>query len=270
MDYVKCLDDDKIYTAFEFAGLPVEELSRKRRNLVCKECGNQAYFKKASKSGQVACFGARPHKDNCSLKSIEADTIFGSLSESEALIAQSDLIKIDFNFGASNKINIKQNDENLDIVNKIGKKYDYKYGEKQRYCSRRLSSILKLLINTEFVDLDTKIEINDYTYKAKNLFVNFKNVSKNIGKFSGLYGQILSARFDKDGSLWLNFGVDIKECAIVIKASILPNFWTNFNLQNGEEDELIGKYVLCLGFINRSSGDKLYLSLKDIGYITVL
>ena len=65
MDTATCTENNHSYTAVEFSQLPPAELERKRRQLVCDDCGFVAFFRKLSRSGRGACFGARPHADGC-------------------------------------------------------------------------------------------------------------------------------------------------------------------------------------------------------------
>lgn len=67
MDYSKCTLDNIKYKVSDFEKLDAHELFKKRRFLVCK-------------SGQGACSGPRPHKDDCDLSSPENESVNGKLT----------------------------------------------------------------------------------------------------------------------------------------------------------------------------------------------
>lgn len=59
--------DETGYDAATFERLEVGELGAKRRSLICPECHAPAYFRKSSRNGVGACFGANPHAPTCQL-----------------------------------------------------------------------------------------------------------------------------------------------------------------------------------------------------------
>ena len=67
MQYARCADDGKVWEAASFAALPAHELDAKRRNLICVECEEFAWFRKESTHGHPAHFCAH-HREDCNLR----------------------------------------------------------------------------------------------------------------------------------------------------------------------------------------------------------
>jgi hypothetical protein len=181
MDFAKCTIDNKIYKAHEFEQFEASELAQKRRFLVCKECGGLGFFRKASKSGQAACFGARPHKDGCDLAAPENDLVDGLLTKEElAYLNSGNEIVVDFNYGTQTKIHVNTDEE--DTSNRESKKgrHSVYNGIAPAKSHKGLSTFLKALIADKdyFKDSIQNIDLEGYTYKAKNLFKNFSELTK--------------------------------------------------------------------------------------------
>lgn len=268
MDLAKCLLDKQVYNAWEFSKL--SDLNKKRKYLVCNECNNPAYFKKQSKSGQAACFGARPHKDNCSLISQDSDSSIGTLDNTEKkLVNSGEEIQIDFDFNIKTSKHIIEGAGNDELTKKIGSRHSSINGVGKAKSIRKLSSLLNILMhNLEFAKSNRKIDIgNKYPYNASTIFKKFGELSTlDIGKTRGVYGQIFDINSSKDGKLWINSG-GYDDCSIVILSEYLDRFFDRFKKYKGDIDELNGKYVLCFGLIKKSKNDKFYIKLNDISQI---
>lgn len=100
LDAICILDNDNptTYSIFEFKGLPEAELDRLRYALICPECKQKAYFRRASTDGRQACFGSRYHDLDCpefnpSARKAEEERQF---SEVELIVHEADSLVIDF------------------------------------------------------------------------------------------------------------------------------------------------------------------------------
>ena len=280
MDLARCTLDNTVYNAVDFS--KISDLATKRRHLVCEECKYPAYFKKASKSGQAACFGARPHKDGCSLATEDSDTAIGTLTETEKLLINDGCeVKVDFNFDTQTVIHTIESEDNGNRTGRVGNSHSSVNGIGVAVSRRKLSSLLNILINdTSFAKSNRKIDIGQkYPFNASTLFKKNEQLSKNdIEKFRGLYGQIVDVKLvtkkvpkddgtkSEEKSLWLNFG-GFDECSIVIPNLLLESFFNRFSEYEDDLDELSGKHVLCFGFIHQSQKDKFYIRLDDISKI---
>jgi hypothetical protein len=60
MKLALCTLDQEQYDAADFADNSSDWIAKHRLHLECIACQGPAFFRKASTSGQAACFGARP------------------------------------------------------------------------------------------------------------------------------------------------------------------------------------------------------------------
>ena len=168
--------DNSVCDAYSFSKLSNNEISQKRKHLICKNCKAKAYFKKRSKSGQSACFGARPHNNGCSLGTEESETCLGTLKNDEKeLINLGSLITVDFDFNTTKITYIDTSNENID--SKINaSKHSSANGTKTATSKRKLKSLLNILLNDpNFSKSNQKIDIgHKYPYNASSIFRKFE------------------------------------------------------------------------------------------------
>lgn len=146
MDIVKCTLDNKTYTVKDFEKLDSSELAKKRRFLECK-CGGPAFFRKASRSGQGACFGARPHKEGCDLASPDNENINGSLSpDYKEFINLGNEIRLDLQYGAVESKHISEDGEINGSEKNKGISHSSENGKGKSVLQRRLSTLLRTLV----------------------------------------------------------------------------------------------------------------------------
>ncbi len=267
MELAKCTLNSKTYDAYEFSKLSDREISEKRKHLVCKSCDAKAYFKKRSKSGQAACFGARPHNDGCNLATEESQTCRGILQDDEKeLINDGAEIEVNFDFSVKPITHIadKNNDDIDTDKERRGSRHSSQNGIGTAKSKRNLKSLLNMLLNApNFSQSEQIINIEKYSYKAKNLFKEFSELTDN-DTFRGVYGQIFDVN-EYNNTIWINSG-GYNDCSIRIDADLHNDFYGRFEEYNDLE-ELNGKYVLCFGYVNKSKKDKYYIKLDDISKI---
>ncbi|WP_345980874.1 hypothetical protein [Sulfurimonas sp. HSL3-2] len=280
MDFAICTIDNKKYKAHEFQKLEESELAYKRRFLQC-QCGGSAFFRKASTSGQAACFGARPHKEGCDLAAQESETVTGALSDDEKEYFNSGKeLVLDLNFGAQISRHIDDTDEdNLDNKSRAGH-HSNKNGQAPAKSHRRLSTILKALMEDEnyFNSSNLKIDLEGYSYSSKNLFKNFNELTNEYvddilnnkpNTRRAIWGMISDAQLDKKTieSIWINTGGN-DTVSILIDEKISKSFLERFKIK--ELEDLSGKYILAIGKLNKSKNNKIFLKLQNIAYVTVV
>ncbi|API86667.1 hypothetical protein [Francisella uliginis] len=265
MDLAKCVLDNKIYNAKDFA--KVDGFEEKSKNLICLECGHTAFFRRPSISGQGACFGSRPHGVGCKLGASSSEKLLGHLEESEKEIINSgDRIKVDFKFGSESSSHITETENENEVSNNLGKNHSCKNGTKRSSRNRRLKSLLNMLIHdVNFAISSQKIDVGyKHPYYASNLFKRHYEISsEDIGKFRGVYGVVVSIRIQED-SFWINFSGENKDFSILIndKSSFLLRFKKYKDI-----NEIVGLYVLCFGDIKLSLKNKPYIKLDSISKI---
>ncbi len=267
MDFAKCTLDNKIYRAHSFEQLPTNEIDLKRKHLICKECDAKAYFKKRSKSGQSACFGARPHNDTCSLKTEESQTSIGKLQDDEReLINKGSEINVIFDVYSRPVTHISQDNDHNNTNNSVGSCHSLKNGVGSAKSKRNLRSLLNMLLHCQdFAQSNQKINIGKYSYNAKTIFKQFSELSdKDIGMFRGVYGQIFDVGANNN-IWWINSGGQ-NDCSIKIDSNLHNNFWLVFE-KYSDLEELNGAYVLCFGWIEKSKKNKYYIQLDDLSKI---
>lgn len=277
MDIVKCTLDNKTYRVKEFKNLEASELAKKRRFLECK-CGGPAFFRKASRSGHGACFGARPHKEGCDLASPDSENLNGSLSpEDKEFINSGNEIKLDLQYGAVESKHITEDgDINVNGQNK-GTSHSSENGKEKSVLQRRLSTLLRTLVKEKDFFKDSNQEIYfkaKHPYYAKNFFIHSDYITNeyvkriNFRSYRAIWSLISDGRYSNDEkSLWLNTGGN-DNISILIEEEFLSIFIDRFKIKDIEE--LSGKYVLIIGRLNKSKNEKLYSILEDISYISVV
>lgn len=110
MDIALCTLDNYIYTSAQFSQLPFADIGEKRRSLICPECGGPAFFRKQTRNGRAACFGARPHQPSCSLSVLdETRVVHGQGEIAEVICNPGERIVVDLVFGAPQHVHAEPN-----------------------------------------------------------------------------------------------------------------------------------------------------------------
>lgn len=277
MDIAKCTINNKTYTVKEFESLEPLELAQKRRFLECK-CGGPAFFRKASRSGQGACFGARPHKEGCDLASPDSEVLNGSLSpEDKEFINSGNEIRLDLQYGAVESKHISdEGGINGNGKNK-GTSHSSENGKDKSVLQRRLSTLLRTLVKEKdfFKDSNQKIYFKAKNpYYAKNFFIHSDYITNeyiekiDFRSYRAIWSLISDCKYsNNEKSLWINTGGN-DTISILIEEKFLPQFIERFKINDIED--FSGKYVLIIGKLKKSQNQKIYSILEDISYISVV
>ena len=269
MDIAKCTLDEKTYTTIEFSKLPPNELSKKRRHLICTECQAAVFFRKASRAGQAAFFGALSHIKDCSFASPKTQRLEGTGADEFIVHNPGEIIEVDLECAATTF--------NLDVDQ--GVNYNKTKTQAARYLDQdprlnsrtrqRLGALLIKLVNSkEFRDSNQKIEIEGREPTiVRNFFVSLNDI-KCISdeEFHGYWGMLTDARFGSEGSLWLNFG-GIGDISCVVPSEIVDAFYSRYKLE--DEEDLAGAYILIMGTNRTSQSGKKYIRPDSIDHISV-
>lgn len=277
MDLARCTLDNKLYKISEFEKLESSELAQKRRFLECK-CGGPAFFRKASRSGQGACFGARPHKEGCDLASPDSESLNGSLSpEDKEFINSGNEIRLDLQYGAVESKHITDDEDLNEAGKNKGSSHSAENGKGKSVLQRRLSTLLRTLVKEKDFFKDSTQEIYfkaKYPYYAKNFFIHSDYITNeyvkntNFRSYRAIWSLISDCRFSNDEkSLWINTGGN-DNISILIEAEHLSVFLDRFKVKDIEN--LSGKYVLNIGKLKESKNNKIYSVLENISYISVV
>lgn len=267
MDVALCTDDGHVYTAIQFAAIPPLDLALKRRLLQCTHCFGPAFFRKASTSGQAACFGARPHAENCPLRAVDNDPVGGVLGADDEIFNPGDRIVVDLNFGAAEQqhhVDAAQ----VPIRNVRGRQYVGNGGRPDAIMHRRLSSLLRTLVaapNFRYSDQIISID-GQHELPVRDFFVQFGDVTPQYsGQFRGYWGMLSDAAFS-NGALWLNSGGrgDISFC---IQEEHVTAIMERYRFE--DEESFAGAYVLALGTVRVSQYNKVYCVIEHPSLIAI-
>ncbi|EOX3463617.1 hypothetical protein ACPFUY_003637 [Vibrio cholerae] len=259
MDIAKCTLDGNTYNAVDFSQLPPNEMSEKRQNLVCTECEKDAFFRKASRTGQATCFGARPHEADCSFASAETQRVENEGGDEDRIRNPGLNIVIDLNYGAAPRVNTDVEPNNQEGGNEGRGRHVGNSPRPNANMQRRLSTLLRNLINSEeFRNSHQQITLgeNEPTTVA-NFFVNFADVDdQHDYQFHGYWGLLADARLGNNGNLWLNSG-GRGNISCLIRAENVDAFYQRHNIDDVED--FAGAYLLILGEKNTSQNGKPYV-----------
>ena len=269
MDIAKCVLDNQTYTALEFSRLLPSELSTKRKHLVCIECQAAAFFRKASRNGQAACFGAFLHFGGCSLSSSDVQSLSGEEPNKYTDLHSNEFVKLNLTSELqSDTCAVMSGDSQAsntrDIIYSTD---DLKPGLRIR---RQLSATLKgLILSEKFRASSQEVEREGAAPSTANhFFVNFKKIKIDQDEeVHGYCGILTDARLSSEGSLWLNSG-GVENVSCVIQAEMVDKFFQRYHLE--DEEDLAGAYVIIIGSLKISPNGKRYIRLTDIDYIDLI
>lgn len=269
MDIALCTEDGQIYTAANFAKLQSSNLERMRQQLTCRECSGPAFFRKASKSGRAACFGARPHHDYCSLAAQDSEQVVeGEGADLDVLHNPAERIVVDLAFGAQPR---EIHGDPAEGSGRAGRSPRYVGGNPRpdARMHRRLSSLLRTLIEApHFARSNQLLEIAGQPEIAVcEFFVPLSFVNQSMqGRFRGWWGLISDARDGIDGSLWLNGG-GRGMISFCIPLEMRTPVLDRFRLEDTER--LAGAYVLVLADLRISLQGKMYCVIDSPNHIAI-
>lgn len=264
MDTARCTEDNISYLASRFAELPAAELEHKRRALICDSCGAEAYFRKASSSGQGACFGARPHAPMCRAGAVDGVKGNASPEEQDMLDNPGDLIELDLGYGRAGA-GLQLPDQAPLPAPGAGGRYTGQGRRPAAHTRRRLTPILRNLIYCEqFRESSQAIEVPGHGLDTiRRFFVRTDQVHFGLeGRYLGYWGMIASVGVANDeGALWLNAGA-YGDYSVLVAEHVVGDLLRR--ARKREADDLVGCHVLVLGELRRSGSGKLWVYLDDV------
>jgi len=257
----RCTEDGVVYAAVDFAKLPPEELTQKRQFLQCPECGGPAFFRKASRGGRAACFGARPHAPQCDLAAPEYDpNADGQGEDQDQLLNPGNIIVVDLDYGATDQHLVREA-EGLPRNRERRGRYGREGGRTIAKMHRRLSTLLRSLIEIpEFKYSGQTLEVEGYPDIAvRDFFVPLLEVTAtHEGQFHGYWGMLSDARRAQDGTLWLNSG-GRDAISFCLPNRLIASLFERYGIE--DEEDLAGAYILVLGTPSVSQRNKVYCNL---------
>ena len=236
-----------------------------RRLLVCSGCGNQAFFRKASVSGQAACFGARPHEDGCDFQSVDHNHGGDeSIQEQELLENPGTRVVVEFLFGAAEVetppgAGLGDGKSSRGAFTRVGSRPEAK-------SHRRPGPLLRNLIySSAFRESLQIVEVNGGEYVIRDFFVEFNRVTtSHANTYHGFWGMISDAKYTKDGTLWINSGGKLS-VSICVSSWLIPGLFERYNIEDVED--FAGSYCLAFSEMSISARNKKYIPLDNINHI---
>ena len=277
MDKAFCTIDEKEWIADAFYALPLAEIQRKRRSLLCTECKGDAWFRRSSYGNDAPHFCAH-HQENCSLgTSYEA---VGEGDENKGLpISDSDSgIVLDLGLTQSYNIDVKMAVEASETTPQGQKSTNEKSvdGGSVKYPAHfTLKNLLYKLVQSKgqcYIDKKVGFKdqvITDLPGRGAELFVEFVNVLPWMdGARRIFWGFISDVRQTRDGKIWLNAGNIKSGLSVCIGAEISNEFKEQFKVKNSL-DELDGCHALIIGTCTYASTGKPLLRCGDLSYVVL-
>lgn len=255
MQYAFCRTDEVVWEAFQFSQLPSVELSEKRNNLLCTQCGALAWFRKESTHGRPAHFCAH-HEPDCELKAeyVVVDDDRGDASEAvEEVKSSGDIVvRLDKEKGGDIDVRPAANVPNGQPW-QAGRSYAVRGEDRFSNQEFTLKRVLHRLVQSpSFRSSTARITF----YRSENeplidgrvcdVTTAFSDISRqDEGDRKFFWGPITSAKRDNDGKIWLNSAPQYQSVSVVIFTDIADDFLKAFNIE--DLDELAGAHVLVSG-----------------------
>lgn len=262
MDVALCTLDNHTYTSAQFAQLPFADMSEKRRNLVCPECGGPAYFRRLTRNGRAACFGARPHQPHCSLSVLdETRVIHGQGEIAEVINNPGERIVVDLNFGAQQHVHAEPNLGPVRGGGRAGIHIGDNAANNARM-HRRLSTLLRTLIESpDFRASQQILEIFGNEIRVRDFFVPLLEIQPHhLNSLKGFWGMLSDVGADQSKTIWLNSG-GRRNISFCIDDNSFTQICERYNIN--EEEDFSGAYILVIGEAKLAQSGKVYCSIQD-------
>ncbi|HIF9498094.1 TPA: hypothetical protein ACX6SJ_002544 [Photobacterium damselae] len=215
----------KIYNIYNFQKLSDSDIEKYRQYLECPnpKCAAEAYYRRKSTDGKAACFGSRCHVKGCheGRSSPQREREVKHALEVDKIIADSNEVIFDF-FAADSKPSGENNTERplkpKPVTSGSSTAHTGAVTTVRNAVLGMEKTLNSLLRGSDLSQSETIITIDEkYSYKAKNLFVNFADAepadSSNNARPKMFWGTISHSDADME---WLN-PADCNDVGIPIK-----------------------------------------------------
>lgn len=256
MQYARCTDDGRVWEAVHFAALPTQELEAKRRNLICVECEEFAWFRKESTHGHPAHFCAH-HREDCNLRVeyvvVDEQRNDGTIAEGQVEGGDTIVVRLDQERGGDVDVTEVQTPPTPGL-GEGGRRFIVQGGGREsshHFTLRRI--LLRLVQSPDFRNSDRPIVLYKNEEEVlvrgavRDVVAGFADVTRErySDRLMLYWGPIASAGKTPDGKLWLNSSDRYQSISVVIFPDIVDEFMTIFHID--DLDELAGAHVLVAG-----------------------
>lgn len=276
MDIALCTLDNKEWKIEQFREISDDQLSLMRRNLLCIECHGNAWYRKSSYGNDSPHFCAH-HKEGCSFATSYTIIGEGDGGEAEPASNPDSIIVIDLVREKNYQIDVKPTEPSLLPPSGLFRSNEQisNGGGVDFPTHLTLKNILYRLIRSSLLPfVNERVVIRDDTFKnlpteAKELFVNFKNVSYWLDDHQrAFWGFISDAGQTKDNKIWLNAGNITSGLSIAINEKISQEFKEYFKIDESLES-LSGCHVLVIGTCRYTSTGKPIIWCTNLNHIVL-
>lgn len=269
MEEAKSRSTGVVWDAEELAGLSSGERDSLRDTLVCTGCGADAYFIREARNGRRACFGARPHREDCELASFVTDDGGGApLDEVDELINAGDIFRIDPNRGRAIR-HVRHDPSASPSTDGSAVRYTRRGRGNVRQSSMGLGRLLRQLVLREaFRRSQTLLIMSDDTRQTvRSGCVHLAEIEdKHKNRLRVYWGTIRFPRPKEDGGAWLNTGRGSP--TIVIEEDELATLLERSGLE--ELEDLSGSFFAIMGKLRHGPNGRQYFFVnEDVDWIAV-
>lgn len=262
MEEAKSQSTGRIYDAEDFAVLPSSERDALRDSLICTGCGADAYFIRQARNGRRACFGARPHHDDCELASfVTVDGGGASLDEVDQQINAGDVFRIDPNRERTIR-HVEHDPTAPPAIGGAAVRYTRRGNGMVRQSSMTLPRLLRqLVLRDAFRRSNTLLILSDDTRQTvRSGCVHLGDVEdKHRNRLRIYWGTIRFPRVKEGGGAWLNTGRGSP--TIVIEEDQLQSLLVRDGLT--ELEDLAGSYFAFIGRLRHNAAGQEFLFIND-------
>lgn len=269
MEEAQSLTTGLVYWADDFAALPVSRREALRDSLVCTGCGADAYFVREARNGRRACFGARPHNEDCELASLTTDGGgTAALDEVDEWINAGDIFRIDPDRARA----IRHIDDDPNSANRhqgTAARHTGRGPGGRRTSAIGLARLLRQLVLREnFRRSRTLLIMSDDTRQSVSSgCVHLSEIEeKHKNRLRVYWGTIRFPHVKDDGGAWLNTGRFTP--TVVVEEEGLQTLLARAGLERLEDLE--GSYFAFMGRLRRNPAGREFLFINDdIDWIAV-
>ncbi|GAA0994008.1 hypothetical protein [Subtercola frigoramans] len=257
------------FSANTFALLPSGERGELRESLVCTACEADAYFIREARNGRRACFGARPHRENCELASLVTEDGGGAaLDDIDEQINAGNVFRIEPNRDRTIR-HVRHDEEAEASINGSAVRYIRRGSGTARVSSMNFARLLRqLVLREEFRRSQTLLVMSDDSRQSVRAgCVHLKDVEgKHRNRLRVYWGTIRFPRAKNGGGAWLNTGRGSP--TIVIRDDDDLEALLEM-VGHSELEDLTGSFFAYMGKLRNAPDGAQYLFVNDLEWFAV-
>lgn len=232
------------------------EREKYKNNLICIECGKNAFYKRPAKDGKKACFAAR-HVIGCK----QSSTHRGNYSEGKEEVSEINLntsfFEVSWNYVNSFKNRVEGDNYETSYYSGKNIKKNIKKSAIQKNMKISLYQILKFAEYNVIKDQDIVINLLHEFKLLKDVVLHMKEISDNyLDSYNFYWGKIHN--FNEN---WLNTDYDNK-ISILIDNAISKKFWDLYKKRLYKV--LKNNSFIVFGKVKKTKNDNYYIIVKDL------